>query len=118
MNVQYIVRRELGKLVGLVEAWESVAALGDSTVLEPAIPFGRADLGVYWNNNDGPNLLIEFGTCLPGKFLFNVGNCLVADWGIVPYHCAYGFVFSVQRDQIPLLRMPPTALALGLKGEG
>jgi hypothetical protein len=93
--------------------WKYVASIGDNTVLEPDIPFGRADLGIYWNDDDGPNLLVEFGTCLPGKFLFNVGSCYVSDWAIVPYHCPYGFVFSVQRDHIPLLRMPTLALETG-----
>jgi hypothetical protein len=87
-------------------AWKAVAALGRSTTLEPDSWFGRADLGVYWDDDDAPNLLVEFGTCFPGKFLLNVGSCYIADWGIVPYQCKYGFVFSVKRDEIPLLRMP------------
>jgi hypothetical protein len=98
--------------------WSYVASLGDHTTLEPDIPFGRADLGVCWNDDDGPNLFVEFGTCMPGKFLFNVGSGFVADWAIVPYHSVYGFVFSTRRELMPLLRMPARKIEGGVSSPG
>ena len=92
-------------------AWKVVSALGDSAILEPDSWYGRADLGVC--NGGLIDLLVEFGTCFPGKFLLNVGSGFVCDWGIVPYHCPYGFVFSVQPGHRPILRMKraPTDLS-------
>jgi len=65
--------------------------------VEPlAYPIGLADLACQ-NNRDEPLLMIEFGTCAPVKFILNLGHAFCdiqsTHWMIVPYGCAYAFVF-------------------------
>lgn len=85
-------------------AWEFVAALGKDSEREVTVLFGRADLAVNFSDAKG-TLFVEFGTCVPGKFVLNLGQML-NDQMIVPYNCPFAFIFRPKREFMPLMRMP------------
>jgi hypothetical protein len=85
-----------------------------------AHPIGRADLACY-DDRDKILLMIEFGTCAPAKFILNLGHscCPVGNshplylvegthWMIVPYGCAYAFVFIAAEQLFARKRPAPT----------
>lgn len=84
------------------EAWQFISKLGNGDFeREPLGLMGRADMVVYFDTDD-PGLFVEFGTCTPAKFVFNLG-ATGEDWMLVPRGpCTYGFVFTPLRP--PLLR--------------
>jgi len=84
------------------EAWQFVTKLGNGNFeLEPHGAMGRGDMLVHYDS-DELGLFVEFGTCTPAKFVFNLG-ATGNDWMLVPGgRCSYGFVFTPLRP--PLLR--------------
>jgi hypothetical protein len=76
------------------EAWQFVGSLGNGTFeREPHGAMGRGDMLVNYDD-DGLGLFVEFGTCAPAKFVFNLGTT-GNDWMLVPGgKCGYGFVFT------------------------
>jgi hypothetical protein len=91
-------------------AWQFVSKLGNGTFeREPHGAMGRADMLVHYDEDD-LGLFVEFGTCTPAKFVFNLG-VTVNDWMLVPGgQCSYGFVFTPLKP--PLLRVTNFEAAL------
>lgn len=88
-------------------AWQFVTTQGCGAEREPHGAMGRADVLVHFDDDD-LGLFVEFGTCLPAKFVFNLG-ATGNDWMIVPGgRCKYGFVFTPCNP--PLLKKRPIAL--------
>ncbi len=83
-------------------AWQFVSRLGNGTFdREPHGAMGRGDMLVHYDD-DGPGLFVEFGTCTPAKFVFNLG-VTGNDWMLVPGgKCSYAFVFTPLKP--PLLQ--------------
>jgi hypothetical protein len=97
------------------KTWQFVSKLGNGTFEhEPHGAMGRGDMLVHYDDDD-LGLFVEFGTCTPAKFVFNLGMT-GNDWMLVPGgQCLYGFVFSPLKP--PLLKRSQIEGSLPTIGE-